>query len=391
MVKSSIKKIKRTKTKILKILMLVGYSSGASGVWQRCKDEAIAFAKQGHIVVIFSSNAIKGKPGERAEEFDVLKGQGYHINIKRFPYRKLGGESYMSWNFKKDAIEYDPTIILTHSYRHTHSDKAIKIAQRLKCICICITHAPFVQERSLPAKIIVAIKDYFSNIDYYDKVIAISKWEIPIIKELGVLPQKIKRIPNPIFDRYFEGPINPGKGILYLGRYHPIKDLKTLVIGVALSLDFNNITFVGSGEQREIDDIKFVERINKIDINWNVPVYDLEKKIKIYDDHEIFVLPSLREAMPIALVEAMARGKIVVASRTDGSKELIINNKNGFLFNIGDHEELAVILDKISKIPEKSKQKIREEARASVKERCMSDVMKTWNSVISKFPTAHIS
>lgn len=389
MVKSSVKKIKRTKTKTLKILMLVGYSSGASGVWQRCKDEAIAFAKLGHTVVIYSSNAIKGKPEESAEQFDELKGVGYKIDIKRFPYIKLGGESYMTWNFKKDAIKYNPTIILTHSYRHTHSNKTIKIAEKLRCKCICITHAPFVHNRSLLAKIVVAIKDYFSNIGQFDKVIAISKWEVPILKDLGVLPQQIKRIPNPIFDKYFEGPIKKGKGILYLGRHHPIKDLKTLIKGIALSKFFNAVTFVGSNEVENFDSVYSLEvikdrTVRKVKIDWNKPEYDINKKIKILDNHEIFVLPSLREAMPIALVEAMARGKIVIASRTDGAKELIKNNKNGFLFNIGDYEELAKILDKINKMPNKLKQIIREEARASVKERCMSDVMRLWENVISK-------
>ena len=364
--------------------MLVGYSSGASGVWQRCRDEAIAFAKQGHTVVIFSSNAVKGKPKDRAEQFEELRGPGYNIKIKRFPYLRLGGESYMSWNFKQAAIDYDPTIIFTHSYRHTHSDKAIKIAQKLKCKCICITHAPFVHNRSLLAKVVVAVKDYLSNIDQFDKVIAISKWEVPIIKQLGVLPQKIKRIPNPIFDRYFEGKINPGKGILYLGRYDPIKDLKTLVKGVGESKSFKFVDFVGLGKEFDIEDIQFVERISKAKIKWNKPEYDIEKKIKIFDSHEIFVLPSLREAMPIALVEAMARGKIVVASRTDGARELIKNNKNGFLFEIGDYQELGIILDKIKNISDKEKTIIRGEARKSVEERKMSKVMEKWKTVLKQ-------
>jgi len=383
MVKDGITKIKRTKSKRLKILMLVGYSSGPSGVWQRCKDEAIEFSKQGYQVVIFSSNAVKGKPGEYADEFEELEGPGYHVNIRRFPYFKLGGESYMLWNFKKEAIEYNPKLILTHSYRHTHSDKALKIAKKIGCKVVCVTHAPFVHNRSLPAKMIVAVKDYFSNIDQFDKVIAISKWEVPILKELGtgLFCSKIKIIPNPIPDRYYEGPIKQGKGILYLGRYHPIKDLKTLVKGLRASKHYRTATFVGSGEEPEINDIKFSERINRVKIKWNEPVYDIEKKIEIIDNHEIFVLPSLREAMPIALVEAMARGKIVIASKTDGAKELIKHGENGFLFDVSDYEELGELLNKIYKLPENVKKQVRDEARNSMKDRMMSNVMLKWKRV----------
>jgi glycosyltransferase involved in cell wall biosynthesis len=67
----------------------------------------------------------------------------------------------------------------------------------------------------------------------------------------------------------------------------------------------------------------------------------LQEKIKKIDSAKIFVLPSKSEAMPQSLIEAMSRGKIVISSNNQGSKELIENNKNGFLFKIGDEKELA--------------------------------------------------
>jgi len=385
MAESISEKSKGAKTKALKILMLVGYSSGPSGVWQRCKDEAIEFAKQGHEVKICSSDGIKGKPKERAPLIERLNSD---IHINRFPYRKLGGESYMSWNFKDEALNFNPSIIISHSYRHTHSDKAIKLAKELGCKSICVTHAPFVKgkNRGFLSRIVVAIKDHFSNINEFDKIIAVSKWEIPIIKELGygVFPQKIKRIPNPVPDRYFEGPINPGKGILYLGRYHPIKDLNTLVKGIGKSKSFDKVDFVGSGDIIKLGEIQDTIRKSGVKVNWGAPVYDTEAKIKILDDHDIFILSSKREAMPIALVEAMARGKIVIASRTDGGRELIKNGFSGFLFEIGNDKELGEILDSISLMLEDFKQTIREAARASVQEYRMSNVMKRWKTVLSK-------
>jgi len=368
-----------------RILMLVGYSSGPSGVWQRCKDEAIEFVKQGHKVEIHSSDGVKGKPKERAPIVERLTPD---IRILRFPYRKLGGESYMSWDSKIESLHYKPTIILAHSYRHTHSDKALKFAKKLGCKSICVTHAPFVKgkNRGFFSRIVVAIKDHFSNIDKFDKIIAVSKWEVPIIKELGtgVWPQKIKRIPNPVPDRYFEDSILSGKGILYLGRYHPIKDLNTLVKGVGKSKSFNEVDFVGSGDVTKLNEIQETIRKSGVKVNWGEPVYDIEAKIKILDDHEIFILSSKREAMPIALVEAMARGKIVIASRTDGARELIKNGYNGFLFDIGDDKQLGEILDSISLMSEDFKQTIREAAKTSVNERKMSEVMKRWKTVLAK-------
>ena len=45
--------------------------------------------------------------------------------------------------------------------------------------------------------------------------------------------------------------------------------------------------------------------------------------------------------MPQTLVEAMARGKIVIGSDNEGNKELIKDSENGFLFKNGSAEDLA--------------------------------------------------
>jgi len=44
--------------------------------------------------------------------------------------------------------------------------------------------------------------------------------------------------------------------------------------------------------------------------------------------------------MPLSLLEAMALGKVVIASRVGGIPEVIKDGKNGFLFKAGHAEEL---------------------------------------------------
>jgi glycosyltransferase involved in cell wall biosynthesis len=55
----------------------------------------------------------------------------------------------------------------------------------------------------------------------------------------------------------------------------------------------------------------------------------------------IFVLPSLSEALSNSLLEAMASGCTVVASRVGGNPELVQDGKTGLLFTPGDAEDLA--------------------------------------------------
>jgi len=56
---------------------------------------------------------------------------------------------------------------------------------------------------------------------------------------------------------------------------------------------------------------------------------------------DIFVHPSLSEGMPNAVMEAMACGCMVIASRAGGGPELIQHGIHGFLTNTGDQEDLV--------------------------------------------------
>jgi glycosyltransferase involved in cell wall biosynthesis len=59
---------------------------------------------------------------------------------------------------------------------------------------------------------------------------------------------------------------------------------------------------------------------------------------------DIFVLSSLSESFSNALMEAMASGCAVVASRAGGNPELVIPGETGLLFEAGQSDELAAVL-----------------------------------------------
>ena len=64
---------------------------------------------------------------------------------------------------------------------------------------------------------------------------------------------------------------------------------------------------------------------------------------------DVFVLPSLNEGMGRVLVEAMAAGKPVVASRVGGILDLIKDGQNGFLAEPGGEKSLAIAIKKLLK------------------------------------------
>jgi len=67
---------------------------------------------------------------------------------------------------------------------------------------------------------------------------------------------------------------------------------------------------------------------------------------------DIFVLPSLSEALSNSLMEAMACGCCPVASRVGGNPELIEDGKRGLLFEPGNSDELAAKLRELINSPE---------------------------------------
>jgi glycosyltransferase involved in cell wall biosynthesis len=81
---------------------------------------------------------------------------------------------------------------------------------------------------------------------------------------------------------------------------------------------------------------------------------------------DIFVLPSLWEAFPIALLEAMSMGKAVIGTAIDGTPEIISHRDNGLLVNAGRlREELAAALGELGENAA-LRERLREQAIKSI-------------------------
>jgi glycosyltransferase involved in cell wall biosynthesis len=73
---------------------------------------------------------------------------------------------------------------------------------------------------------------------------------------------------------------------------------------------------------------------------------------RLYAEHEIFVLPSLVEGMPLVLLEAMASGMPVVTTESSGMTDLIEHAHDGFFVIPGDAESLAAAITKLCQDPD---------------------------------------
>ncbi|MEK6928361.1 MAG: glycosyltransferase family 4 protein [Nanoarchaeota archaeon] len=372
----------------MRILELTTYSAGTCGVFARVREESIRLAKKGHKVAIFSTNHTKGS-SEIASSRDSLGS----VSITRFPAHKLGGESFSSWKFDKEALAFNPDIIITHAYRHTHTTRALKIGNHLKIPVFLVTHAPFERSetRSLLSKIAVSFYDSFiarKKLNKFTKIIAITNWEIPYLLRLKIPKEKIAYIPNGIPEEFFKikkAKTKEENKILFLGRISPIKNLETAIKALPLINDKSiKLEIVGPTESNYLQKLKaLIFSLNLANrVIFSHPILDIKEKIKKIDEARIFILPSISEGMPQSLVEALARGKLVLASKNPGNSDLIQDSKNGFLFPVANAKALASLLDKTLSLSSSKAQKIKNTARLSVKQFVWPKIINKINKII---------
>jgi len=371
----------------MRILELCNFSAGVCGVWARVREESIRLAKLGYEVKVFSSNSVKGSDEIAKPEESIND-----VKIKRYPFIKLGGESFMHWfgkSAQREALEYKPDVIIAHNYRQLHTTKALKIAKRLKkqglkCKVFLVTHAPFVEgdiTRSFLAKKAVWFYDKFigkKTLKKFDKIVVISQWEIPFLEKSGADKNKTIYIPNGIPEEFFTQKISKEENkILFLGRISPKKKIETIIKAMALIKDKKTILeIVGPQEKGYFEMLESLVKSLNISnrVKFSYPIFDIANKIKKIDSARIFILPSRVEGMPQSLIEAMAREKIVIGSDSIAIRDLIKDGKNGYLFEFDNPQDLA---RKIDAALSSNNKNIKKEARKFVEKF-------SWNKIIFK-------
>ncbi|OGZ37429.1 MAG: hypothetical protein A3E90_00645 [Candidatus Portnoybacteria bacterium RIFCSPHIGHO2_12_FULL_40_11] len=182
----------------------------------------------------------------------------------------------------------------------------------------------------------------------------------------GIDKNKIRVIPTPvdleIFENYDREKVRDlrekhqnKKTIINVGRRAEItKDYENLFKTISLVYEkYKNLAFLQIGADFYLPEkIKADESL----ILTSTPKIKQSELTNYYHASDVYVSSSKHESFGKVLIEAMAAGLPVVATATTGSKEIVIDGKNGFLTPIGDSRGLTEKALYLLNHPEKARQ-----------------------------------
>ena len=198
------------------------------------------------------------------------------------------------------------------------------------------------RKKSIPV-IGVAHNYKLKNFNKCDYIIALTKHMIEHLIEQKFRSDRIILIPNMIklvdekAPRDFSDPIKIGA----MGRFVPKKGMDVFINSlVRLKRKRYNFQAIIGGDGPEKEDlIKLVTTQGLTEevkfIGW------VENSNRFFENIDIFVLPSLHEPFGIIVLESMANGVPVVATRTEGPAEIIREPLDGLLCDINSSQDLA--------------------------------------------------
>lgn len=229
-----------------------------------------------------------------------------------------------------------------------------------------------------------------------DGVIAISKSvKDKFEKELGIkaeviyngIPIEKYNIENHnILSKDYINIIIPGRISKYKGQMDAIKAIENL-----LNIGYNNIhlKIIGQPESNE-----YLDYLNKYiyekNLDNNISLYNHVDDLRaIRSDCDIGLTCSYKEAFGRVTVENMLSGLLVIGANSGGTKEIIKNGVNGYLYEVNDYKDLASKIELAIKDKDNSRKIANKGYSTSLEkfsiERVVREVLSLYDTIVNNF------
>lgn len=167
---------------------------------------------------------------------------------------------------------------------------------------------------------------------------------------IAIAPCKVSIVPNGIFLDQFRSQQERDdlkerdtKTIIFVGRLREVKGVRYLIDAMKIIHAADpevKLIIIGEGEERQLIERRIIEYglEHCITLTGAIPNEEVSTFLATSD---IFLLPSLSEGFGIVIIEAMAAGLPIIASRVGGIPDLITDGKEGFLVEPKNPQQIA--------------------------------------------------
>jgi glycosyltransferase involved in cell wall biosynthesis len=162
--------------------------------------------------------------------------------------------------------------------------------------------------------------------------------------------------------------------VLFIGTWCPRKGTKSLAAAARqLFARGLPVSWVLAGTGHRVETVQQEWPAELAGSTQIIPRFPRAQEKELFAGCDVFVLPSLYEGQPLALLQAMEAGRCCVVSNCCGQKDLIRHDQNGLLHPPGDAAALAATLEYALRSPGLS-ERLGNAARSSVEDRRWENV-----------------
>ncbi|MCI4368873.1 MAG: glycosyltransferase family 4 protein [Thermoplasmata archaeon] len=327
------------------------FPPGPGGVERHVYEVAKRLAKRGHKVTVYTSDLYREIPWQKLDPSipRTLGVEGF--TVKRLPVWTLPGELHYPFFRGLDKVlkEDAPELLHAHTYGTNHASVAARHARSSRVPLVLSAHYHPIwsiyggwvrhrlrgfYDRALAGRVVRSAARVIVQSQEEERLMRVNHFQIPKVERI---PPGYSALPDPPPG---EHPFATRLGIsgpfaLFVGRLASNKGLLPLIDAfenVARHDPTAELVLVGEdGGMRAAVYARLKERGLENRVRLTGYLEDEALLASAFREARLFVLPSEYEAFGLVLLEALAQGTPVIASRVGGIPEFVPDKEAGLL------------------------------------------------------------
>jgi glycosyltransferase involved in cell wall biosynthesis len=191
----------------------------------------------------------------------------------------------------------------------------------------------------------------------FDNVIFISRYNQKLYPPKPVNAVQIYNPVNPIFFTDTPSTTLKTNSMMYVGVLSKRKNIRIIIEGMR-EMNRHNRRFtlhVAGGFKDAAYEKEIMSLVRESGLTDQIIFHGwlTQQEVReIFKQCPVFILPSLQETLPVSIGEAMAQGKVVVATDVGAINEMFTDKVSGFIFRKNDLTDLVRVLNAIYDNPD---------------------------------------